>query len=179
MKEILKYCFFVDVTGPMTKDSHIAIGVIQELSKLALVYASYGNHELDYEKNFDSDLKEAFEAAGAKMLEYSYEDIEVNGQSIRIGGLFGYCVPISTHEAREHEVEYLEEFASTDAYTLLLTHMPYCWIANDAISEWNVDCVFAGHDHGGQIHILLIGGLYAPDQGWFREETVGFIIQKK
>ena len=107
-------------------------------------------------------------------MDFAYEDIEVNGEMIRIGGLYGYCVPTYYKEvARANETAFLEEFISTDTYKLLLTHMPFCWIANDGISAWDVDCVFTGHDHGGLIRIPFVGGLYAPDQGWFPGEDCG------
>ena len=154
-------------------DTSLVENLIRELAKIAPVYASYGNHEKEYEERYDVDLTAVFEEAGAHVLEYAYEDIEVNGQKLRLGGLYGYCVPISTNEAREKEVAFLQELVSEDVYTILLTHMPYCWILNDGISEWDVDCVFAGHDHGGQIRIPLIGGLYAPDQGWFPGRDCG------
>ena len=154
-------------------DTSLVENLIRELAKIAPVYASYGNHEKEYEERYDVDLTAVFEEAGAHVLEYAYEDIEVNGQKLRLGGLYGYCVPISTNEAREKEVAFLQELVSEDVYTILLTHMPYCWILNDGISEWDVDCVFAGHDHGGQIRIPLLGGLYAPDQGWFPGRDCG------
>lgn len=167
-----------DLVNSDEADTSIALDLVSELSKIAPAYVSYGNHEEQHEKNFDSDLTAAFEEAGATMLEFSYEDIEVNGEKIRIGGLYGYCIPRHYYEARENETTFLEEFSSADAYTLLLTHMPYCWIANDGISEWDIDCVFTGHDHGGLIRIPLIGGLYAPDQGWFPGKDCGLYYSK-
>ena len=125
-----------------------------------------GNHEKQYEKNYDSNLAVAFEEAGAKMLEFFYEDIEVNGQELRLGGLYGYCFPkkyLRSNEADAAECAFLTEFRNTESYSILLTHMPYSWIVKDAISEWDIDCVFNGHDHGGQVCLLLLGGLYAPD----------------
>lgn len=168
---------FIVLTGDLLNshesDVTIAENMIRRLSEIAPVYASYGNHEKEYEENYAVDLTSVFEEAGAHVLEYTYEDIEVKGQKLRLGGLYGYCVPISTNESRKNEVTYLQDLVAEDVYTILLSHMPCCWILNDGISEWDVDCVFAGHDHGGQIRIPFVGGLYAPDQGWFPGRDCG------
>ena len=155
--------------------------LIRELSNLAPTYASYGNHEKQYEKNYDSNLTVAFEQEGAHVLDFAYEDVEINGQQLRLGGLYGYCTPakfLETKEADPEECAFLEEFQSTENYSILLTHMPFAWIVNDGISEWNVDCVFTGHDHGGLIRMPVIGGLYAPDQGLFPGKDCGLYYSK-
>lgn len=165
-----------DMLNSDEEDSSIAIQLVEKLSVIAPVYASYGNHEKDYENNYSTDLSVEYEEAGANVLEFLYNDIEINGQQIRIGGLYGYCTPekyLETDEAKPEECAFLKEFQSTDNYIVLLTHMPYSWISNDAISEWDIDCVFTGHDHGGQIRIPFIGGLYAPDQGLFSGRDCG------
>ena len=82
-----------DLLNSDEQNTSIALELIRELSKIAPTYASYGNHEKEYEKNYGINLTTAFEEAGAKVMEFSYEDIEVNGQNLRIGGLYGYCTP--------------------------------------------------------------------------------------
>ena len=62
---------------------------------------------------------------------------------------------------------FLWDFENTDRYKILLSHLPIAWLKNDALEEWNVDCVFSGHLHGGQVILPGIGGVYAPDMGWF------------
>ncbi len=109
-------------------------------------------------------------------MEYDWADIEVNGQMLRLGGLYGYCLPaylLETGEAREDETAFLFEFLETDYLTVLMCHMPVCWIQNDSLNEWDVDIVLSGHAHGGQIRIPFVGGLWAPDQGWWPGEDAG------
>ena len=170
-----------DLLNSNEQDTSIVLDLIGEMSKIAPTYASYGNHEKQHEKNFSTDLTVLFEQAGAKMLEFSYEDIEIKGQKLRIGGLYGYCLPekyLRTNEANVEECAFLKKFQDTESCSILLTHMPYSWINNDAISEWDIDCVFTGHDHGGLVRIPLIGGLYAPDQGWFPGKDCGLYYSK-
>lgn len=100
--------------------------------------------------------------------EKGYIDLEVKGQKIRLGGLYGYCQPEKYAQSiRSDESDFLKEFQDTDRYTILMCHQALCWRTGLSLYDWNVDTVFAGHVHGGQVILPGIGGMYAPDMGWF------------
>ena len=165
-----------DMLNGREDKTEIAVNLVQRLTEVAPVYFSYGNHEVTHERTFARDLTALFEEAGATVLDRTYEDVTVNGQTIRLGGIYGYCLPekyLRTGEAKRWECEFLKEFQDTESYTLLLAHLPMCWIRNDNLDIWQIDCVFSGHEHGGQIRLPLIGGLYAPDQGFFPGRSCG------
>lgn len=148
-----------------------AIELISLLSDIAPVYVSYGNHEKRHP--LGAELNGLFTEAGAKVLDFSYQDIEIHGTPVRIGGLYGYALPEKSRVCRDNESEFLKEFQAVDSYKLLLTHMPYSWALHGSLDSWDVDLVLSGHLHGGQIIIPLIGGLYAPDQGYFPGKVWG------
>ena len=167
--------FTGDLLNYTEETADIAVGIIEQLQEIAPLYVSYGNHEDNYERKYGTDITELYEAAGAHVLNYAYEDIEVNGQKLRLGGIYGYCLPdiYARQNGREHESAFLKEFQDTNLYTVLMCHMPVCWIINGSLDAWDIDCVLSGHSHGGQVQIPFVGGLYAPDQGWFCGKEYG------
>lgn len=159
-----------DLVKRSEKDTMVVTNLLRKLKEIAPVYVSLGNHEVEYEENYGGNLTELYEAAGAFVLDKEYMDIDVKGQQLRLGGIYGYCLPekyLATKEADAEECAFLSEFQDTSAYKILMCHMPVCWMINGSLDEWDVDCVFAGHVHGGQVVLPYLGGLYGPDLGWF------------
>ena len=58
----------------------------------------------------------------------------------------------------------------TTNFKILLSHRPELF---DIYSNSNVNLIFSGHAHGGQFRLPFIGGLIAPDQGFFPKLTEG------
>ena len=156
-------------------DLSMTFDLIRELTQITPVYISLGNQEEELESSKNINLSELYQKAGAVVLDNEFKDIEVNNQCIRLGGIYGYCLPViyamETH--REDESEFLLDFQDTDFYSILLCHMPVSWVESGSLYDWDVDCVFSGHAHGGQIRLPFIGGLWAPDQGWFPGRVAG------
>lgn len=171
-------CITGDLLNMNENNVDIATKLISQLSKDYPVYVSLGNHELGYKYIELEDLTGIYEKTGATVLEFEYQDVSVNGQKIRIGGLYGYDLPETNEVSRDNEAEFLMEFQESESFKLLLTHMPYGWYRAGSLDYWDVDLVLAGHTHGGQIRIPFVGGLYAPDIGWFPGREEGLYYSK-
>ena len=159
-----------DLLNQNEERTDIAEDLIRALAPIAPVYVSYGNHEKGLETRWGVDIRDLYTKAGATVLEYDWLDLAINGQDIRLGGIYGYCLPEKyKHEypGGDKESAFLTDIQSSDRYTILMCHMPVCWIRNGSLNAWDIDVVLSGHSHGGQVRFPLIGGLYAPDQGWF------------
>lgn len=165
-----------DLLNQNEERTDVAEGLISALSAVAPVYVSFGNHETAYIERYGTDLRELYTAAGAVVLEREYTDVTVNGQTITLGGIYGYCLPAGLYE-NEHrfpeEYAFLTDFQKTEHFSLLMCHMPVSWIRYGSLGDWDVDVILSGHSHGGQVRFPLIGGLWAPDQGWFPGRMCG------
>ena len=165
-----------DLLNSDEQRTDIATNLIAQLCDIAPVYFSNGNHEIEYEERYGVDIDELYREAGAVVLEKEYQDITVKNQKIRLGGIYGYCLPgkyLETGEANPEETEFLEAFQDTDLPKILMCHMPVCWMVNGSLDDWDVDYVFAGHLHGGEVILPFVGGLYGPDLGWFPGKLEG------
>ena len=150
----------------------ILTDLIRQLVLIAPVYASLGNHEIEYvQLSGNRDLIAQMEEAGAVVLDKEYLDMEINGQEVRLGGVYGYV--LSPDDKEDPEQTFMKEFQDTDRFKILLSHVPEGLLLWKSMEHWDVDLVFSGHVHGGQVRIPFVGGLYDPEEGYFPTYTKG------
>ena len=167
------------ITGDLIDSRHtdieIALEFARQAIKLAPVYYVSGNHEArvhEYE-----DLKMGLAEAGMIVLEDQKVQITREGESITLMGiddpsfqedyLFGDAVSVTSSALSELQNE-------SDRYTVLLAHRPEVF---ESYVDAGVNLVFSGHAHGGQFRLPFIGGLVAPNQGFFPEYDAGLVSE--
>lgn len=150
-------------------DYQPAITLLEQLVDIAPVYYAPGNHEWAgmYALN-NVNLFRDIQATGVHWLCGSYEEAQINGSDLLIGGLFEYP---GSGLSRAESQTVAEELSGREEYTILLCHYPA--VAVDTLSEYTYDLVLSGHTHGGQIRLPLLGGLWVEGEGLFPEYTSG------
>ena len=166
-----------DFLNETSLNANIPCELIAGLVKIAPVCFSLGNHEEAYMKNDHPELIPQLEKAGAIVLEKEYIDLNIRGTDLRLGGMYDYAFGMGGNNdasaASEETKKFLEEFQNTEHLKIMMAHRPDSFIFGDASSYWDVDLVVSGHDHGGQVVLPFLGGLYGGDQGWFPEYIHG------
>ena len=80
---------------------------------------------------------------------------------------------LSPDDKEDPEQTFMEELQDTDRFKILLSHVPEGLLLWKSMEQWDVDLVFSGHVHGGQVRIPFVGGLYDPEEGYFPTYTKG------
>lgn len=151
----------------------VSLNLIKEIANISPIYYVKGNHESvikDYDK-----LKEGLIALGVTVLENDSVILKNDGDMVK---LIGINDPTSSKDfgLKNNEIitKELEPFVKDDTYKILLSHRSE---QLDTYSQNNINLVFTGHSHGGQVRLPFIGGLYAPHQGFLPKYTSGVHIK--
>ena len=165
-----------DLIDSRHTDIEIALDFAGEAVLIAPVYYVTGNHEArvpEYE-----ELKMGLIEAGVMVLENQKIQITRDGESITLMGiqdpsfrtdyLFGDAESVSRQAITSLQNE-------SDGFTVLLSHRPELF---DLYVDTGVDLVFSGHAHGGQFRLPFVGGLVAPNQGFFPKYDAGQFIEE-
>ncbi|NLX91464.1 MAG: metallophosphoesterase [Firmicutes bacterium] len=148
-----------------------AMAFISGAVKIAPVYYVSGNHEA-WSGKFPL-IKESLLAAGVHILDDAAVGLSKGKSSAQIMGLAdpdfltsNYFEGTNISKIKEQ----LNRWSTDENFKILLSHRPELF---DLYCEYNMDLVFTGHAHGGQVRIPFIGALVAPDQGLFPKYTSG------
>ena len=160
-----------DLIDSRNTNTDIALQFVQEAVKIAPCYYVAGNHEARIDAY--GELKDGLMSAGVIVLEDASVEICANGESITLIGL----------NDPSFQTDYLHGDAETvtdsklsqlcadgDDFKILLSHRPELF---HIYANYDLDFVLSGHAHGGQIRIPFIGGIIAPNQGFFPEFDAG------
>jgi len=137
--------------------------LIRKIITLAPVYFVSGNHE--YQSGYYEEILFQLECVGVHILENDIATISVGGESVCVLGL----ADIRGNQNYSFVLNQLDK-RTKGQFRILLSHRPEIL---HLYAEKEMDLVFAGHAHGGQIDIPFIGPIFAPNQGFFPKQTKG------
>ncbi len=153
-----------DLVDSRKTDIEIAGNLVKNLVKIAPCYYVTGNHEARIGKQYQ-DLERILLDENVIVLHDSWIKLTRGNDLIQIAGLDD--PNFTSRDSSTHEKilqTKLSDMALADTYCVLLSHRPETFKAY--VTE-NIDLVLSGHAHGGQIRLPFIGGLLAPNQGFF------------
>jgi predicted MPP superfamily phosphohydrolase len=170
-KEIDPDIIFItgDLIDSYNTNIDISMKYIDGITDVAPIYFIPGNHESRIESY--NELCDRLTSSGVKILNNKNVFIQKDTSSI---GLIGLDDPAFIQSSNQDELFKkllidLSKDMDSD-FKILLSHRP------EKLADYKdakVDLLFSGHAHGGQFRIPFVGGLLAPNQGFFPKYTSG------
>ena len=168
------------ITGDLVDARHtdvsIALSFAEEAVQIAPVYYVTGNHEASLSQY--EELKTGLESAGVIVLEDETVQLERSGSFLTLIGLsdpnFARKSNIFNEVPAMISTKLNDLTKNETSYTVLLSHRPELFTT---YVSCGVDLVLSGHAHGGQFRLPLIGGLVAPNQGFFPKYDAGLYAE--
>lgn len=162
-----------DFVSRHIKDISLAEQVLNELCKIARVYACVGNHELDLNNDLYRQLCNAFEESGAVLLddksEMLFENTHIYGVSckrecyVNQNGRY-------TNLAQYNLEDMQNAIPKNQGFSIVLAHNPLFF---EAYEKWGADIALCGHIHGGSVRIPFLCGLLSPERKFFPKYSSG------
>ena len=160
-----------DLIDSRRTDVVVAVEFVEKAVEIAPCYYVTGNHECRVQEYYT--LKEQLLTLGVEILECESIELERGDDTITLLGIddpsfdtdydvCGYATTV------DNELSFLAP--KSDKYTVLLAHRPEHF---EVYVSHNIDLALCGHAHGGQFRLPLVGGLFAPDQGFLPKYDAG------
>ena len=153
-----------DLLDSNRTDYQTALSFVRQASAYAPIYYVSGNHESylpqsEYQQ-FINDISIYVTIMDDRSAIFEKDDDCIN--------LVGLADPemtnsILTEKQRVRDSSVLN-LIQPDMLNILLSHRPELL---SVYSAYGFDLVLSGHAHGGQFRLPFVGGIYAPNQGWF------------
>ena len=150
----------VDTDKTLTEDDKdFLIEALSTINSTYGKYAIYGNHDI---ANNSENIIDIYNKSNFKILDNDYDIIySKNNDKIFVGGLNSV-----SHELEDINkvMSYYDSNDSTNTYNIILLHEPD--YADNIVNSYdNINLILAGHSHGGQVRLPVIGPLYTPQNG--------------
>ena len=168
------------LTGDLVDSNHTnvdrAVQFVDEIVKICPVYYVTGNHEYWLEASEYDELISGLADAGVVILDDQVVEVSRGDAKFRLVGLDdrslsdGTLGTLLNDQAGQKEETADNENSEKKEFTVVLAHEPQYLAKYAGIG---VDLVLSGHAHGGQFRLPFVGGIVAPDQGFFPEYTAG------
>lgn len=167
------------IVSAKTEQYQVAVGFFRELTGIAPVYFTNGNHESRVDVP-ESPYWEAYrkyktevQALGVHFLNNAAEHVTCRGNSLE---LYGADIPLECYKKGKTvplPKDFLEDTfgpVETEAFSILLAHNP-AYVKE--YTAWGADVTVSGHTHGGLVRIPGIGSLISPQFKLFPKYDAG------
>lgn len=168
----------IAITGDMNisgnPDYRVVLTLCAQLTPIAPVYYSLGNHEYVDQIFSGSAIQKDLKALGVHVLDNQAESLTIGDNAIQIIGISESASQLAqTYGGDKTMAErFIEKWSGYEGFNLLLIHYPTAVPAR--LSAFDFDLALCGHEHGGLIRVPKLGGLYAPDEGLLPDYAEGY-----
>ena len=164
-----------DIVDSYHTDVEVSLRFVEKAVRIAPCYYVTGNHEARFSKEFFQSFEEKLKEYGVQVLHDESVMLEKDGEYILLAGLDDPTFASNHKGIRYSNLStHIKELFSEEGFHVLLSHRPELF---QTYVDAEVDLVFSGHAHGGQFRLPFIGGLVAPNQGFFPEYDAGLFTE--